>query len=528
MCVFITCLVQDVSLSEYLEYVEKRISEEFNRCDAILEPITRIPLIQTVEACVIEPHVAYMLEHGFEKLLDEDRIADLKRMYDVFGRVKAHKALCLAFKNHLKKAGSSIVENDDKDGDMIKNIISLKHRMDKIVSECFDNIIYQDAMKDAFGYFVNLRSNRPAELLAKHMDSILRGGGKSVGSGSKGGRGAEDDVEAALDSAMAIFRFIQGKDAFEAFYKKDLAKRLLFNRSFSIDMEKSAISKLKAECGAHFTSKLEGMFTDVELSKDMMASFKTSSDSMEELTNVCPGTDISVQVLTSGLWPTYPMLECNFPENLANGLEVFKKHYLSKYSGRKLLWLHSLGTCIMKVRFSSGVKELSVSFFQAAVLMAFEDSDSLTYSEISTATGLEDDELKRTLQSLACGRERVLLKDPKGKDVNDSDTFKFNSKYTSKLYRVRINAIQMKESVDESRKTNEMVLQDRQHQIDAAIVRIMKTRKTLGHKLLINELISQLRFPVHPPDLKRRVESLIDREYLERDSSDPQIYNYLA
>ena len=520
--------MQDVSLSEYLEYVEKRISEEFNRCDAILEPITRIPLIQTVEGCVIEPHVAYMLEHGFEKLLDEDRIDDLKRMYDVFGRVKAHKALCLAFKNHLKKAGSSIVENDDKDGEMIKSIISLKHRMDKIVAECFGNIIYQDAMKDAFGYFVNLRSNRPAELLAKHMDSILRGGGKSVGSGSKGGRGAEDDVEAALDSSMAIFRFIQGKDAFEAFYKKDLAKRLLFNRSFSIDMEKAAISKLKAECGAHFTSKLEGMFTDVELSKDMMTSFKTSPDSTEELTNVCPGTDISVQVLTSGLWPTYPMLDCNFPENLANGLEVFKKHYLSKYSGRKLLWLHSLGTCIMKVRFSSGVKELSVSFFQAAVLMAFEDSDSLTYSELSTATGLEDDELKRTLQSLACGRERVLLKDPKGKDVNDSDIFTFNSKYTSKLYRVRINAIQMKESVDESKKTNEMVLQDRQHQIDAAIVRIMKTRKTLGHKLLISELISQLRFPVHPPDLKRRVESLIDREYLERDSSDPQIYNYLA
>eukprot|EP00889_Picochlorum_renovo_P007915 jgi/Picre1/34945/NNA_002411.t1 len=248
-------LYEDSLMPLFLERARAFYAEEGNRIilDVSLSEYSNM-WRSTVEACVIEPHVAYMLEHGFEKLLDEDRIADLKRMYDVFGRVKAHKALCLAFKNHLKKAGSSIVENDGKDGDMIKNIISLKHRMDKIVSECFDNIIYQDAMKDAFGYFVNLRSNRPAELLAKHMDSILRGGGKSVGSGSKGGRGAEDDVEAALDSSMAIFRFIQGKDAFEAFYKKDLAKRLLFNRSFSIDMEKSAISKLKAECGAHFTS----------------------------------------------------------------------------------------------------------------------------------------------------------------------------------------------------------------------------------------------------------------------------------
>lgn len=53
---------------------------------------------------------------------------------------------------------------------------------------------------------------------------------------------------------------VQGKDVFEAFYKKDLAKRLLLGRSVSIDAEKGAISKLKTECGSQFTSKLEGMF----------------------------------------------------------------------------------------------------------------------------------------------------------------------------------------------------------------------------------------------------------------------------
>jgi hypothetical protein len=58
----------------------------------------------------------------------------------------------------------------------------------------------------------------------------------------------------------------QGKDVFEAFYKKDLAKRLLLNKSASIDAEKTMIAKLKAECGSQFTSKLEGMFKDAELS----------------------------------------------------------------------------------------------------------------------------------------------------------------------------------------------------------------------------------------------------------------------
>lgn len=39
--------------------------------------------------------------------------------------------------------------------------------------------------------------------------------------------------------------FSTGKDVFEAFYKKDLAKRLLVGKSASVDAEKSMLSKLK-------------------------------------------------------------------------------------------------------------------------------------------------------------------------------------------------------------------------------------------------------------------------------------------
>ena len=60
-------------------------------------------------------------------------------------------------------------------------------------------------------------------------------------------------------------------------------------------------------------------------------------------------------------------------------------------------------------------------------------------------------------------------------------------------------------------------------QIDAAIVRIMKTRKSLSHKLLVQELLIQLKFPIRAQDLKKRIESLIDREYLERDEQNPNV-----
>jgi cullin-4 len=72
------------------------------------------------------------------------------------------------------------------------------------------------------------------------------------------------------------------------------------------------------------------------------------------------------------------------------------------------------------------------------------------------------------------------------------------------------------------------VLVDRQHAIDAAIVRIMKMRKQLAHKLLVAEVLGQLKFSLTASDLKRRIESLIDREFLERDPQDATLYKYLA
>ncbi|ELT93967.1 hypothetical protein CAPTEDRAFT_195383, partial [Capitella teleta] len=100
------------------------------------------------------------------------------------------------------------------------------------------------------------------------------------------------------------------KDVFEAFYKKDLAKRLLVGKSASVDAEKSMLSKLKQECGGHFTSKLEGMFKDMELSKDIMLAFKQHMTHVE-----APGiSELTVNILTMGYWPTYTPMEVNLPE----------------------------------------------------------------------------------------------------------------------------------------------------------------------------------------------------------------------
>lgn len=86
----------------------------------------------------------------------------------------------------------------------------------------------------------------------------------------------------------------------------------------------------------------------------------------------------------------------------------------------------------------------------------------------------------------------------------------------------------MKETTEEVQSTHEEVFRDREYQVDAVIVRTMKSRKRLSHAMLMSELLSQLKFPAQTADLKKRIESLIERDYLERDEEDSSYYNYLA
>jgi cullin-4 len=142
--------------------------------------------------------------------------------------------------------------------------------------------------------------NRPAELIAKFIDSKLRAGNKGT---------SEEELEGTLDKVLVLFRFIQGKDVFEAFYKKDLAKRLLLGKSASIDAEKSMISKLKTECGSQFTNKLEGMFKDIELSREINESFRQSAQARTKLPS---GIELNVHVLTTGYYclSSFLVLSC--------------------------------------------------------------------------------------------------------------------------------------------------------------------------------------------------------------------------
>lgn len=137
-------------------------------------------------------------------------------------------------------------------------------------------------------------------------------------------------------------------------------------------------------------------------------------------------------------------------------------------------------------------------------------------------------EAKRTLQSLACAKLRPLTKHPRGREVDETDTFSLNNNFSHDRYRVKINAIQLKETKEENQETHERVAADRQYETQAAIVRIMKTRRTIGHSELVAEVISATknRGVLSVADIKKNIDKLIEKEYMER--MEGNTYEYLA
>lgn len=510
----------------YLKKAERRLNEEMERVSHYLDAGSEAKITSVVEKEMIDNHMhrlVHMENSGLVNMLVDDRYEDLGRMYALFRRVPdGLSTIRDVMTSYLRETGKQLVTDPERLKDpveFVQRLLDEKDKHDKIISVAFGNDkTFQNALNSSFEFFINL-NNRSPEFISLYVDDKLR----------KGLKGAtEEDVEVILDKVMMLFRYLQEKDVFEKYYKQHLAKRLLSGKTVSDDAERSMIVKLKTECGYQFTSKLEGMFTDMKTSQDTMQDFYAKKS--EELGD---GPTLDVHILTTGSWPTQPSPPCNLPTEILTVCEKFRSYYLGTHNGRRLTWQTNMGTADIKATFGKGQKhELNVSTYQMCVLMLFNNADGLTYKDIERDTEIPASDLKRCLQSLACVKgKNVLRKEPMSKDISEDDTFYFNDKFTSKLVKVKIGTVvAQKESEPEKQETRQRVEEDRKPQIEAAIVRIMKSRRVLDHNSIVAEVTKQLqaRFLPNPVVIKKRIESLIEREFLERDKVDRKLYRYLA
>lgn len=571
---------QEQGLKSYISACEKLLQQEDYRCNTFnFDSTTKVQLMENAHRVLIKEYASFLLDKGdVAKLLAQNESNSMRALYQLLGLSKLQSKLKEPFEDYIHHAGSIIVNDTGKGDEMVIRLLEFRRRLDTLIRDAFaGDEAFTHGLREAFSQFINDKkiatswgtgTSKVGEMIAKHIDMLLRGGLKTLpksiltdskdrseaersGQASTGDEDAELDRQ--LDQALELFRFIQGKDVFEAFYKKDLARRLLMGRSASQDAERNMLSKLKSECGSSFTHNLEQMFKDMELAKDEMANYKAwlAGPGRDK-----GGVDLSVSILSQAAWPSYPDVKMLVPPDVAEKIDQFDAYYKNKHTGRKLLWKHNLAHCVLKATFPKGPKELLVSSMQATVLVLFNQAPEgvLSYEQIETATNLSGGELDRTLQSLACAKVRPLAKSPKGKEINKTDTFQINKMFTDPKYRIKINQIQLKETKAENKETHERVAADRQFETQAAIVRIMKSRKTMTHPQLVSEVIKQTmsRGAMDPADIKQNIEKyvssyrrftilivslllaepantclyrLIEKEYLDREGSS---YTYLA
>ncbi|KAL8843212.1 MAG: hypothetical protein Q9176_002165 [Flavoplaca citrina] len=550
-----------LDLAHYIDESVKLIEDELERCSSLGLDSTTQKTIETYLLDLLvdqEDRQKKMLEtKGVSQLLKEDKEDTLRRLYSLLDwreSTNLSEKLRVPFEAYISENGSDIIFDEAREHEMVPRLLAFKSKLDLIWKKCFrEHEGLGHSLREAFEAFINKSKRstmtwgtdnpKPGEMIAKYVNLILEGRMK-VSSGHANATRANnnDDVDMAsededaeitkqLDQVLELFRFLHGKAVFEAFYKKALAKRLLLNRSASADAEKSMLTRLASECGAGFTHNLEQMFKDMELAREEVKSYNLMLEEREKR----PDIDLTVSVLSSSAWPSYPEITLNIPRNVQQAATLFEEHYKQRHSGRKLEWKHSQAHCQLKAVLPKGVKEFVVSSLQAVILLLFSNpssNDELSYVQIQAETGLDDIQLKRTLQSLACGQYRVLRKNPKGKEVNTDDTFSVNANFSHPKYRIKINNIQAQETKEENKETHERVAADRHFETQAAIVRIMKGRKTITHANLVVEVINatKSRGVLDQADIKSNIEKLIDKDYMEREGRDDglNVYCYVA
>lgn len=205
---------------------------------------------------------------------------------------------------------------------------------------------------------------------------------------------------------------------------------------------------------------------------------------------------------------------------------MFEQFYNGRFNGRKLTWLQHLSTGEVKVSYLKRPYFVTVTTYQMAVILLFNEKTSLHFCEIGEQTQLVEKELVRTLQSLADVR---LITVSQGSDPTKC-TYSVNPDFSSKRTKLKITAAVQRETPQDTEQTLSSVDEDRKMYLQAAIVRIMKSRKVLKHNSLMQEVISQssARFTPSVAMIKKCIEALIDKQYIERREGSKDEYTYMA
>jgi len=555
-------------VSLYLGKAEDRIKEEKENAENLGTYLqTSEPKIKkAIDEVLIEKHME-TLQADFLRMLKEDKDEDMRRLYFLLQRVvDGLPNTANTFQAYLTESGSKIVLEQKKRAlkealanaiGFVKQLMVFYSKYYSLVQTCFSNhSLFKTALDKAFKDIMNQESGKfnIPRLLNFYIDNIIKGKEKE--------NSTEEEVDEILQKQVNLFSYLQDKDEFFEYFRKSLCKRLLSKgKQYNENAEKSFLSKLKAQSGDSAIRRLQGMFTDVQ--DETITEQKNKFESWNGGSKV-GGVDLEVQVLNESHWPIsgtqkFPLL---LGQQLLLCQTKFQDYYEKNTEKRRLQWLFNYGTVTLAGRFTNSKAPISlvVTPLQASILMCFNLTPKLTFDELlsqlwpsqalnakqmltgssQNAGNLHDMSLEEILrfaiQPLVYFKYKVIAKekddDPKKENIKKTDVFLLREKIPAKKLprKIAFPAGSAQQQEKEANDDHELVMKQREFEVEAATVRVMKARNRLDWNQLQIEVINILKNRFQPDSkmLKKRLESLIDRKFMERDENDPKIIIYIS
>lgn len=521
-------LLQQSDVTRYMERVTWRFSQEELRVHKFLHSSSVPKVRQCCEEKMVAAHLTW-LHAEVDAMIQHERRRDLALLYPLLrplpnGLTPLVQKLTQHITNEGLKAIGSL-QGENVHTQFVESMLVVHSKYSNMIKEVFKgDQVFGGALDKACSALVNHRPgprqpSRAPELLAKYCDSLLK----------KSAKGAtESEIEEKLASSITVFKYVDDKDVFQKFYARMLAKRLIHQLSQSMDAEEAMIDRLKQACGYEFTNKLHRMFTDMSVSTDLNAKFTASLREREDENQL--GIGFVVYVLQAGAWPLGLAPSpgpFHVPQQLERSIQAFESFYHAQFSGRKLTWLHHLCQGELKFNYLKKPYLVTVQTYQMALLLLFEQCDSINCREAAASLRLSHDQLVKHAASLVdC---KILKKSTEG-EVEEDTILTLNFNYYNKRTKFRITGALQREAPHDTEATHRSVDDDRKLYLQAAIVRIMKSRKLLRHNQLVQEVLGQSKVTFAPSIgmIKKCIEALIDKQYIERTANSADEYSYVA
>ena len=515
-------LASSLSVDEYARIVHSLFHQEKELMDSSGFPPTTW---RTIDHDILRPE---LVMKNFPTLIERDlaRVMtaatnSLGQIFDLCNKfpekILSESVLKFTFGESVKSLAKSAITHESKsEREIIPNLISVCEKISRILDSSFaGKPTFVASFKDSMETVVNHVTSHIPMLLADYMDDCMWSGVIER---------VEDPIDPSttwLPSALSIFKFLASKDLFEVHHRNFLAKRLIYlgsnyeTHATGINFETAVIALLKAECGAGYTNKMEGMVKDVLASEDFMEQQVKKNDR---------GIVWKCTVITTGVWPSniVPSDPVIVPKSIQEYEKNFVDIYKKNFPKKSVKFVHNLSSCL--VRFHRKY-DLVCSGPQALILNLFnEDMDSMSVDVIAQETRIAVNDLEKAIKPLVDAGLVIALNgmfeiNMSWRPKDDSGPTVFNQYQ----YRRELEGGPLLMSETERLQTESSVAEDRQHQLDALIVRLMKKSRTAALGQLLREITSNLPASLatyyRQTELKKRIDSLVDREFLEKVST---------